>query len=254
MTPFLPPAGFPSRPAPAPTRRWRALAAALGVLGLLGACQNRPPADPMAEAAATGERPVAMTGGGTLLGGKIAASVSVSRGFDRGNNRGAKGGAGADGAGGAGGSGGHGGKRSRHAADLDASAGGLEEENFAGFESATESEQKEMYASMVRMAQARRAAGSPMPPVSIHLRLENKTDAPQDVEVLEASSELGNFAVRPGHLVIAPHEVGTFDPMVSQLGVTSDDIPLTLTLRLGQERDSQVITVRTLFTARSLKG
>ena len=111
----------------------------------------------------------------------------------------------------------------------------------------SEEEQKEAYKEYVRQAMARRAAGSPMPPVTLRVKLENKGTEPLEIEVTEVNSELGNFAVRPPKLTIAPGQTGELDPMISQLGVTSDEIPLKLSVRTGGKRESQTITIKSLI-------
>jgi hypothetical protein len=210
-----------------------------GAMFLLGAgCKSAPPPDPMAEAAETGERPVAMKGEGNFFDGKIAATITISRGYSRG--AGAYGGMARKGGGGGGG-----GHRQR-----DASESGLNESyNMGGYEEASETEQREMYEELVRLDRARRAAGSPMPPVTIRLKLANHGAESADVEVLELNSDLGNFAVRPTKLTLANGQPAEADPMVSQLGVTSDEIPVKVALRVGGKKETQVITVKNIFTA-----
>ena len=100
----------------------------------------------------------------------------------------------------------------------------------------------------IRQAKARRAAGSPMPPVTLRVLLENRGTEPMDVEVTEVNSDLGNFAVRPQKLTLAPGEKGTLEPMVSQLGVTSQEIPLKLAVRVAGKKESQVVTVKNAIT------
>ena len=100
---------------------------------------------------------------------------------------------------------------------------------------------------------ARRAAGSPMPPVTLRVKLENKGTEPVEVEVTEVNSELGNFAVRPKTLTIAPGQVGELDPMISQLGVTSDEIPLKLNVRVGTKRENQIVTIKSLILPSVMK-
>ena len=69
-----------------------------------------------------------------------------------------------------------------------------------------------------------------------------------DVEVTEVNSDLGNFAVRPSKLTLAPGAKGTLDPMVSQLGVTSQEIPLKLAVRVAGKKELQVVTVKNVIT------
>jgi hypothetical protein len=91
-----------------------------------------------------------------------------------------------------------------------------------------------------------------MPPVTLRVAFENKGTAPVEIEVTEVNSDLGNFAVRPSKLTIAPGESGVLEPMVSQLGVTSDEIPLKLALRSGGKKEQQVVVVKNII-AQSLR-
>src|SRR5207249_11094198 len=67
----------------------------------------------------------------------------------------------------------------------------------------SEEEQKEAMQDYIRQARARRAAGSPMPPVTLRVLFENKGTDPIELEVTEVNSDLGNFAVRPPKITIA---------------------------------------------------
>jgi hypothetical protein len=195
------------------------------------------------------ERPVAMRGEGTFLDGKVTALATVSRGFDRGVPPGGRGGRGGRGKGG--GQPGEGvydeGRRSRR----DDAGAFTEVYNIGGYGD-SEEEQKEAMQDYIRQARARRAAGSPMPPVTLRVLFENKGTEPVELEVTEVNSDLGNFAVRPPKLTIAPGEKGVLDPMISQLGVTSDEIPLKLTVRTGGKKEQQVVLVKNII-AESLR-
>jgi len=212
------------------------------LLGLAACGSGGGPRDLMLEEARAGnsEKPVAMKGETTFLNGQIAAVATVSRGFDRG---GAKPGKGAKG----GGDGYEEGRRGRHD---DAGAFG-EVYNIYGD---SDEEQKEAMEEYVRQAKARRAAGSPMPPVTLRVQLENKAKEPMVVEVTEVNSELGNFAVRPSKLTIPPGEKAALDPMVSQLGVTSDDIALKLAVRVAGKKEAQVVDVKNILSTEQKKA
>jgi len=177
------------------------------------------------------ERPVAMRGEATFLEGKLAAMATVTRGFER-QGRGGPG------------------QRSRFE-DEDASGrrrrdAGMGEVYNIGYGD-SEEEQKEAYEDYMRIAKMRRAQGSPMPPVTLRVLLENKGTEPMEVEVTEVNSDLGNFAVRPRSLTLAPGEKGVLDPMISQLGVTSDEIPLKLAVRVAGKKELQVVTVKNII-------
>ena len=51
------------------------------------------------------------------------------------------------------------------------------------------------------------AVGSPMPPVTLHLKIENLSGETLSVEVVDFDSDLGNFAVHPSMLALAPSQV-----------------------------------------------
>lgn len=215
-------------------------AIALSAWALAGAgCGGNTPRDLMLEEANARpiERPVAMKGEGTFLDGKLAAVATVSRGFDRG-----------------GGAGGRGGGKNR--IDLDEPGGRRRNrDNDGAFTEVyniggdSEEEQKEAMEDYIRQAKARRAAGSPMPPVTLRVQFENRGTEPLELEVTEVNSDLGNFAVRPPKLTIAPGEKGTLDPMISQLGVSSDEIPLKLAIRVAGKKEAQVVPIKNIIAA-----
>ena len=152
-----------------------------------GGCNSHSgPRDLMMEEASkqSVERPVAMRGEGTFLDGKVTALATVSRGFDRGTK------------------GGPAGKRDGGVYDegrrnkRDDAGAFTEVYNIGGYGD-SEEDQKEAMADYMRQARARRAAGSPMPPVTLRVLFENRGTEPLELEVMEVNSDLGNFAVRP---------------------------------------------------------
>ena len=191
--------------------------------------------DLMVEAVNSGERPVAMKGDGALFDGKIAAVATVSRGFERGGKPGARGPGGPKGL-----EDELDGNRKRRDSD------GITEVYSTGFGD-SEEEQKEAMKEYIRMAMARRAQGSPMPPVTLRVQFENRGPEPIEIEVTDVNSELGNFAVRPPKLTLAAGEKGSLDPMVSQLGVTSDEIPVKVSVRMGGKKETQTIAVKNII-------
>jgi hypothetical protein len=91
--------------------------------------------------------------------------------------------------------------------------------------------------------------GSTLPAVSFHVRLVNRAAYPVEVEVVDFNSDLGDFVVEPEKLVLAPGATADTEPMSSRLGVTSDAIPLTVSIRYkGQApehtREKQVLVLR----------
>lgn len=227
------------KPAPFPTLSLASFLAIVA-LGATGCGSHTGPRDLMMEEATKQavERPVAMRGEGTLLEGKVSALATVSRGFDRGTKAGP------------------GGKRGERPDGVydDArrnkrdDAGAFTEVYNIGGYGDSEEDQKEAMADYMRQARARRAAGSPMPPVTLRVLFENRGTEPLELEVTEVNSDLGNFAVRPPKLTIAAGEKALLEPMVSQLGVTSDAIPLKLAVRSGGKKDQQVVIVKNVIS------
>ncbi len=205
---------MPFRSAPSP-----ALAACLASLCVLGwalggaGCSGRRPPDELARAVTMGERPVAMEGTASFFGGALTATATISRGIGHGL------------AGGQGGRRGGPGSRS----DIPDISGMDNDEAMA-------------------YIKAKTAVGSPLPPVTLHLRLKNVGPATFSVEILDFESDLGNFAVTPSLLSLAPDQTAEPDPMISQLGVTSDDIPIKVVLSMGKggKRETQIIHVKSL--------
>lgn len=205
----------------------------LGMFALMGAgCGTPPQSDPMAEEVTKGERPVAMKGEGVFLDGKIAAVATISRGFDRQGKGGPV----------------RPGERGARDGEVKGRRGdGITEVYSTGFGDSDE-EQKAAMEEYIRMAKARRAAGSPMPPVTLRVLFENRGTEPIELEVTEVNSDLGNFAVRPPKLTLAPGEKGALEPMISQLGVTSDEIPLKVAVRVGGKKELQVLVVKNIIS------
>jgi hypothetical protein len=88
-----------------------------------------------------------------------------------------------------------------------------------------------------------RFRNSTLPPVALRLRVHNVTTSPVEVTFLECKSYLGNFAVRPEKITIAPESSGQPDPMVSLLGVSGTEIPVTITLRLGAQTETHTVVL-----------
>jgi hypothetical protein len=178
---------------------------------------------------------------GSFLDGKLGAVATVSRGFDRGVRapRSGRGGPGSPTEGAFD-------DQSRRRRD---EAGAFSEVYYIGGYGDSEEEQKEAMQDYIRQARARRAAGSPMPPVTLKVAFQNRGTEPLEIEVLDVNSDLGNFAVRPPKLTIAPGASGSLDPMVSQLGVTSDEIPLKLSVRTGGKKEQQVLLIKNVLGA-----
>jgi hypothetical protein len=210
-----------------PRSQLLAILTALSALFALTSCES-PPKDAFAEAAAGGEKPVAMSGAADFFAGQLTATVTVSRGLGR------KGG---DAHGGGPGGGARGARRGGSGGGSRPYGGGAPDV------STMEPEEAESY------LRARQAMGSPLPPVTTHLKLENHGAAAVEVEITEVSSDLGNFAVRPAKLTIAPGQTAEPDPMISQLGVTSDEILVKVALRMAGAKETHALAVKSIRAA-----
>lgn len=87
---------------------------------------------------------------------------------------------------------------------------------------------------------------SNLPPIQLRLRLTNRGGVPAVVEVEDFDSTMGDFVVQPPKITIQPGESAEADPMVSRLGVTAEEIALTVKLRSGSRTEQQVLTLRAM--------
>ena len=69
------------------------------------------------------------------------------------------------------------------------------------------------------------------------------------VTMVDFVSDLGNFAVDPDTLTLAPGQTAEPSPMVSQLGVSSDEIAVKVALRLEKAKEARTITLRIIHAA-----
>ena len=90
-------------------------------------------------------------------------------------------------------------------------------------------------------------SAAPSRPVTLHLNLRNLNGQPMSVEVSTVDSDRGNFAVDPGTIILPPHQLIQPHPMISQLGVTADVIPVKITMRLNGQTETRTIFVRSLL-------
>ncbi len=176
----------------------------VGLALAITGCSNGPPTTGFDEAVASGEKAVSMSGQGFYFDGKVGALVTVSRGVGRGSKLRAY--------------------RPPDPNDI------LNSESDAD--------------TAMRYVIARGNLGSPMPPVTIHLKLQNRTQGELKVEIDEMSSDLGNFAVDPDTVILNAGQTSEPSPMVSQLGVTSNEIPFKVTLKLGDHTESHTVVVK----------
>jgi hypothetical protein len=93
--------------------------------------------------------------------------------------------------------------------------------------------------------------GNTVPPVTLHLIVTNLDSKAVTVQLLDFNSDLGDFAIDPDTLTIDPGASGEPTTMVSNLGVSSDEIPFTVTLKLGGVKETHVVKVRSLAVTAS---
>jgi len=82
------------------------------------------------------------------------------------------------------------------------------------------------------------------PATQLRLVLANRGPVAVVIEVLEFSSALGNFAVKPGKITIAPGASAEADPMFSRLGIPTEDVPVKLRLRGGGISEQQTLVLK----------
>ncbi|MBK8857043.1 MAG: hypothetical protein IPN11_04965 [Opitutaceae bacterium] len=94
-----------------------------------------------------------------------------------------------------------------------------------------------------RIQNIRRGA-SMRPPVIIHLRVTNQGTAPMAVRIADFLSPLGNFAVRPENLALAPGQSLEVDPMSSQLAGELIEVPVTLVIQSAGQKEKQTLDLK----------
>jgi hypothetical protein len=87
--------------------------------------------------------------------------------------------------------------------------------------------------------------GQSMVQLKLHFTNTSATDA-VSCEVLDFKSALGDFAVFPAKYQVAAGESAASEIMTSQLGLNSAEIPVTVVLRIGDHKETKVVTVRLL--------
>jgi hypothetical protein len=91
---------------------------------------------------------------------------------------------------------------------------------------------------------APRLRPSNMAAVRLHLRLTNHRPIPIEVEVVDFDSDLGDFVVEPPKMSLPSNKPVEAEPMTSRLGVESDAIPLTISLRVDGKTEKQVLVLK----------
>ena len=95
----------------------------------------------------------------------------------------------------------------------------------------------------------KRRAESPLPPINLWLQLTSTASNPLNVGIVDFKSDLGSFAVQPEQVTLTSGQSVEAEPMISRLGVTSLNIPVTVTLRLNGKTETQVLTLKPVDSA-----
>ena len=85
---------------------------------------------------------------------------------------------------------------------------------------------------------------SNMPPIALRLRLTNQGKETVEVVFTLCKSVLGDFAVRPEKLALAPEQSAEPDPMTSRLGLSSGELHLTVGLRMGGKVEQKELILK----------
>ena len=221
------------RPMNRPTRLISSACLA-ALCALIAACESSHPPRPT-EAEADAPRPIGLRGELAYFDGKLRVESTISRGrpvpFKDGEEQAAGGGRRGGGLGG-----GHGGHR--HGGGGGGGGGEMGGEGFGGRTGvAPEADDGSPVLHM---------RASSLPAVTLRLKFENTSPDPLDVQIRDVTSDLGDFAVRPERLLLAPGQSAEVDPMVSQLGVTSDEFPVTVELRLAGKTEKKDVILRSV--------
>jgi hypothetical protein len=88
------------------------------------------------------------------------------------------------------------------------------------------------------------------PATQMRLTLTNRGAVPLVLEVIEFSSALGNFAVKPDKITVAPGASTETDPMFSRLGIPTEDVPVKVRLRCSGVSEQQTLVLKMPAAAR----
>lgn len=191
-------------------------------------------------------KPLALRGEAKYFDGQLAATVSISRGFEMDEEPDSSDGAKADGSKPAGGSsrGGGGGRgRGGRGGGGGGYGGGGADYSQIDLPDPDDKDYAESISKIMRL----QIRGSPMPPITLRVVLANTSQQPIEVDISEVNSDLGNFAVQPEKLTIPAGKSAEPYPMNSQIGLIGDNFPVKVSLRVGEKTESQTITVKSLF-------
>jgi len=83
-----------------------------------------------------------------------------------------------------------------------------------------------------------------MPPVALRLRLTNNSQETIEVTFTLCKSELGDFAVRPEKLALAPGQSAEPDRMTSRLGLTTAELKLSVGLRVAGKTELKDLVLK----------
>ncbi|MEI7799045.1 MAG: hypothetical protein WCI28_02530 [Opitutaceae bacterium] len=87
----------------------------------------------------------------------------------------------------------------------------------------------------------RPSLGSMGPPVMIHLSFLNHGAEPVVIQILDFISPLGNFAVRPDKLTLAPGQVVAVEPMSTLLDEGLTETVVTLALKINGQTEKKIL-------------
>jgi hypothetical protein len=209
------------------SRKGLLLAAAALVIGLSNGCSHRPPMNRGAEAADTAVP--AMSASTTFFDGKLVVEANLGRGFAGGSIGGGPGGRhGGSGGGGPRGGGpmSMGGGPGLGSGPSGGPMGGPDGSGGPGFSGGPTMH------------------GSNQPPVALRLRLTNHSTETIEATFVLCKSELGDFAVRPEKLALAPGQTAEPESMTSRLGIPSDELILRVSLRVGGKTEQKDLVLR----------
>ena len=223
--------------------------AGIALVALLAGCESRPERHghhDEGDSTGPAPRPIAMEGAATFFDGRLAATVTLTRGIGDRPGGGAGDNSGGGGRGGGGRGGGMGGGMSMGGGMGGGHGGGGRGGGMGGGRGGMGGDSSGDFGGGDAPRRGGGQFGSTMPPVTLRLSLANKAQdgAPLEIEIVDFDSDLGNFALKPDHVSLAPGQTGGPGSVVSRLGVTSNEIPVKVTLRLAGNKETQSVVLR----------
>ena len=85
-----------------------------------------------------------------------------------------------------------------------------------------------------------------LPSLELGATFTNNTTDPLEIAVTDFVSPLGNFAVRPERLILAPHQSGAIDPMPAAYSDVITELTVEVSVRHAGKTETRSVRLRSV--------